>query len=216
MREFPLDPKATLFLDFTEASPDAVLSIFSRTSGITILRDPTFKIPLTLSSARSVSLDRAFGILDTVLGFHGYQLQKRDDLLVVGKIPPPPQPTMGAPAPPPPQPVIKTYPLVNANATQVARVLNELFGAPATSAAGGGNPSFGGEGIVRFGGGGAAPGGGGAPGGKASTFKATSEDYSNDVIVQALPADQTKAEDLIHQLDKRTPQALERTPAART
>lgn len=207
--EFHLDPKATLFLDFTESSADAVLSIFSRTSGITILRDPSFKVPLTVTSAKAVSLDKAFGILNTVLGFHGYELQKRDDLLVVGKIPPPPQPAMAAP-PPPPQPVIKTYPLTNANASQVARVLTEILGAAAGGNANGGNP-----GMASFPGGVMMAGPGGMPGGQpgggrpASTFKATSEDYSNSVIVQAMPADQTKAEELIKQLDKKTAQALQ-------
>ena len=138
-QEFPLNPKATLFLDFTESSADAVLSIFSRTSGITILRDPSFKLPLTVTSAKAVSLDKAFGILDTVLGFNGYQLQKKGDLLVVGKIPPPQQ-TFSAP-PPQPVPEIRTYALANANAGQVARVLNEIFAA-APAAPAGGNPSF--------------------------------------------------------------------------
>lgn len=84
-QQFKLDPKRTLYLDFTDASADMILSLFSRTSGITIIKDPSFKMPLTLNSAKAVNLDDAFEILNTALDLNGYELQKRGKLLVVGK-----------------------------------------------------------------------------------------------------------------------------------
>src|SRR5579862_4532202 len=56
-QEFKLNPKTTIFLDFTDSNPDMIISIFSRTSGITILKDPTFKTTLTVTSAKAVHLD---------------------------------------------------------------------------------------------------------------------------------------------------------------
>lgn len=107
---------------------------------------------------------------------------------------------------PPPQPVIKTYPLENANAAQVARVLNDILGA--AGGGGGGNPGMGfPPGMIVNGMPQGMPSGGGRGG--AGTFKATSEEYSNSVVVQALPADQTKAEALIKDLDKKTSAPLE-------
>lgn len=211
--EFKLNPKTTIFLDFTDSNPDMIISIFSRTSGITIIKDPTFKTPLTVTSAKAVGLKEAFEIFNTVLGLSGYELQKKGNLLLLAKKQPPaaqPQP----PRPPPPVPVIKTYPLANANATQVARVINEVFGAAAPST--GGPPQPGGPGgqfgvtTQVEGGGGPGGGPGGVPGGpKPPQVKASAEDYSNAVVVSALPTDQIAVEKLIQDLDKTTAQPLE-------
>ena len=202
-KEFKLNPKTTIFLDYTEANPDAIISIFSRTSGITILKDPTFKTPLTVTSAKAVKLDEAFDIFNTVLGLNGYELQKQGNMMIVARKQPPPQPPQSAP-PPPPQPVVKTYPLQNAAAAQVAKVIIDIYG-PAAGGGGPqpGQPQFGGG--FQFGGppqfGGQPGGGGGAPN---ANFKVTSDEYSNSVIVKALPDEQTKIEALIKDLDKST------------
>src|SRR5579859_2272530 len=97
--EFKLNPKTTMLLDFSEADPNQVISLFARTSGITILKDPSFKTPLTFSSAKSVKVAEAFEILDAVLKMDGYELKKQGKLLVVGK------PEPAAPPMPPPGPV---------------------------------------------------------------------------------------------------------------
>lgn len=208
-QEFKLNPKTTMFLDFTDSNPDMIISIFSRTSGITILKDPTFKIPLTVTSARAVGLNEAFEIFNTVLGMNGYELKKQGNLMVVSRKSQP-QPPMNFAPPPAPVPVIKTYPLVNANAAQVARVINEIFAPAAGAGGGGGSPqlppgiSFGPGGPpIQVGG----PGGGG--GGGKSTVHASSEDYSNAVIVSAMPKEQTDIAALIQDLDKTTKQPLE-------
>ena len=183
---FKLNPKTKMLLDFSESNPDMVISMFSRTSGITILKDPSFKINLTMASANAVSLKDAFEIFNTVLNLNGYELQKRGNLLLVARFQPPQPPPSNFVPPPQPVPVIKTYPLLHANAGQVARVVNEIFaaGAPAGGQQGGnpfgGGPNFGG--VVQFGGGQPNFGGGGQPG--KAPVKATSEDYSNAVIVR--------------------------------
>ncbi|RYG24522.1 hypothetical protein EON82_10480 [bacterium] len=199
-KEFKLNPKTTIFLDYTEANPDAIISIFSRTSGITILKDPTFKVPLTVTSAKAVRLDEAFEIFNTVLGLNNYELQKQGNLMIVARKQPPQQPP-SQPPPAPPQPIVKTYPLQNAAAAQVAKVITDIYG---PAAAGGGQPQqpqF--PGMITFGG--QPPQMGGAPGGAANAnFKVTSDEYSNSVIVKALPDEHTKIETLIKDLDKST------------
>ncbi len=206
-QEFKLNPKTTMFLDFTESNPDMVISIFSRTSGITILKDPQFKTPLTVTSAKAVGLNEAFEIFNTVLGLNNYELRKQGNMLLVGRKQPP-MVTGGPPPPPPPQPIVKTYPLKNANAAQVARVINDVFAQGAATP----GPQPGGGGPIIFGPGGPQPmpGGGGAPGGPAGNKpKASSEDYSNSVVVIALPNDQKTVEELIKDLDKPTTTPLE-------
>jgi general secretion pathway protein D len=207
-KQFKLNPKTTMFLDFTEANADAIISIFSRTSGITILKDPTFKVPLTVTSAKSVKLDEAFEIFNTVLGLNGYELQKQGNLMLVARKQPPQQQPQQSP-PPPPQPIVKTYFLKNASATQVAKVIVDIYGPAAGGGGANPQPNFN-PGIIRFGGGEQPQfGGGGAPGGPANAnFKVTSDDYTNSVIVKAMPAEHTKIEELLKDLDKPTAQPL--------
>lgn len=209
-QEFKLNPKTTMLLDFTDSNPDMIISIFSRTSGITIIKDPSFKIPLTVTSAKAVSLNEAFEIFNTVLGLNNYELKKQGNLLLVSRKMPPAGPPMMAP-PAPAAPVIKTYPLKNANASQVARVINEVYGAAAAPAGGPGGPGLQG-GTITFGPGGPQPAGGGAPGGGApakNNVKASAEDYTNSVVVSALPKDQTDIAALIADLDKTTTSPLQ-------
>lgn len=203
--EFPL-PKKKLFLDFTEASPDMIISLFARTSGITIIKEPGFKTPLTISSARAMNLPDAFELMNTVLEMQGYEFQKRGKFLVVGKKQPPPQPPMMAP-PPPPKPVTKVYPIKYANAKEVARVVGEIFGAGADQNTqnqnqgrfGGFNP---GMPQMMMG----MPNMGGAP---PKNLKVSAEEYSNSVIVTGLEADQAEVKGLIDQLDKASDSPLE-------
>ncbi len=206
-QEFKLNPKTTMFLDFTDSNPDMIISIFSRTSGITILKDPTFKTPLTVTSAKAVSLNEAFEIFNTVLGLNNYELKKQGNLLLVSRKQPPQGPPMQAP-PPPPAPVIKTYALKNASATQVARVINDIY-SQSPAPGGGGNPG-GNPGTIVFGPNGPQPAGGPPGGGPAkAAVKASAEEYSNAVVVSALPKNQTDIEALIKDLDRQTTQPLQ-------
>jgi len=205
-QEFKLNPKATIFLDFTEANPDMILSIFSRTSGITIVRDPGFKVPMTVTSAKAVKLDEAFEILNTVLGLNGYELKKQGNLMVVGKKQPPQPPPPSGPPPAPPQEekaVIKVYKLEFANASQIARVVNEVFSQQQLEQI-----------VQQLQQGGGFPGGGpqfGRPPGPQApkAVRASSDEYSNAVVVSALPKFQTDVEALIKDLDKTTDKPLE-------
>jgi general secretion pathway protein D len=130
------------------------------------------------------------------------------------------------------EPVLRYYPLKYANAASVAKTINDVFPPPPTQnnaaginglpnalggaggAGGGFNPfAFGGGGggggrRGRFGGGGG--GGGGANGGVAGTnggaVHASSDDYSNTVIVNAAARDQEQVLGLIDAIDKETDQ----------
>ncbi len=210
-QEFKLDKKATLLLDFTDANPDMILTIFSHASGITIVKDPSLKTTLTVQSAKAVHLNEAFAILNTVLKLNGYELQKDGDLLVAGKKLPPPAPApmpMPMPAPQPAAPteeksVVKFYPLTFANASTVAKVINEVFSQQQLESIvqqlqqgggfQGGQPQFG------------RPQGPSAP----KVVRASSEDYSNTVIVNAPEANQKDVENLIKKIDITTETPLE-------
>jgi len=209
--QFPINKKTTMLLDFSSANPDAVFSLFSRTSGITILKDPSFTQTITVTSASAVNLDSAFNILNTELGFYGYQLSKQGDLLIVGKIPPPPppRPQMPPQPPPPPPPITKVYALNYADATQVAKIIMDVYG-PGQGQQN--QPQQGGFPGMMFNNG-MPPGmmAGGMPGGgqPQKTLKVTSDPYSNSVIVYALQQDQTDIQTLIGQLDIKTGTPLE-------
>jgi general secretion pathway protein D len=211
-QEFKLDPKTTMQLDFSDSNPDMILTMFAHTSGITIVKDPSLKTPLTVQSAKSVHLDEAFSILNTVLKLNGYELQKEDNLLVAGKkgaaAPPPgPPPQMGPPQPPPapaePKSVVKFYALQYASAATVARVINEVFSQQQLESIvqqlqqgggfQGGQPQFG------------RPGGAAPP----KVVRASSEDYSNTVIVNAPEANQIDVEALIKKIDISTDTPLD-------
>lgn len=126
---------------------------------------------------------------------------------------------------------LQVYPIQYANAAQLARVVNDVFAPTSTGATpnfgnfgggGGGGGRFGRGGGGRFGGGNA---GGGNAGGAAGAVdptaiaaafagrtqqppqvKASSDDFSNSVIVNAPPAVQKQISDLIKKLDKETDQ----------
>ncbi|RYG42180.1 hypothetical protein EON79_19415, partial [bacterium] len=61
---FKLNTKKTLKLDFRNANIDAVLSLFQKASGVTIVKDPALTGGITLTSAKAVPLKDAFQILE--------------------------------------------------------------------------------------------------------------------------------------------------------
>ena len=91
----------------------------------------------------------------------------------------------------PTEPVLKVYSIRFASATQVARVVTDVFGAAAPPQ----QPGF-------------FPGQGGppAPAGNKPVVKASAEDYSNSVIVYAPGAQQTEIAAFIAQIDKASDQ----------
>jgi general secretion pathway protein D len=205
--EFKL-PKKTMKLDFRNASADMVLSLFTKVSGIAIIKDPTLTQPLTLTSAKAVPLEQAFEILNAALSVRNFDLKKEGNLLVIrarrqqnqGRAQGPPtfDPSMlagltGG------NTELKVYQIQFANASQVARVVNEVF------AQSGQNPLSGIMQMVMAGQGGRGGRGGFNPGGGGgSTVKASSDDYSNTVIVNAPASTHRQVEDLIKQIDKQT------------
>lgn len=267
---FKLNPKTRLKLDFRNASVDAVLSVFSKASGIPIIKDPALKDPITIQSPVDLNLKDAFALLNAALGVRNFDLTKSGNLLMIksraqassgrgnrfGGMSGGFDPSMFGGGSSRSSAAPKVYALKYANATQVARVINDVFansgqqainpaalgamlggaatGAPTTPPAappGGGNgPSagpdpdpqrggnrggFGGFGGQTGGFGGFGQGGFGGMGGfggfgrggaSTSVVRASADDYSNSVIVNAPTREQDQVADLIEEIDKQTDQ----------
>lgn len=220
--QFELNPNTRLRLDFRNANVDNVLAIFQRASGITIVKDPALSGPITLTSATPVSLNEAFSILNAALGLRNFDMRREGNLLVIRQRQQRNQGGFGRPggdfggfdpsmlAQMMPQPVLRVYPLEHANATQVARVLNEVFAQSGQNQMDQLMAQFGQMAQQRFGGqqgrGGFAGRFGGNLGrlGGTSVVRASADDFSNSVIVNAPEREQSQVRDLIRQLDKET------------
>jgi general secretion pathway protein D len=230
-QQFPLDAKARVALDFRNASVDAIVQVLSKASGVAIVKDPGLTGGLTLQSPRPVSLDQAFALFNAVLGLKNFELQKQGDFLIIkpkqqrgfgggrgfGGFGAAGDGGGGANSS-----QLRVYQIKFANASQVARVINDVFATPSTppgqnqpgqpggapgGGGGGGNPfNFGRRGGGGGGFGGGRFGGGGGRGGAntTATVKASADDYSNSVIVNASSRDQDQVARIIRELDKRT------------
>src|ERR1044072_8037940 len=82
-KNFKLNPKTTISLNFRNANVDAVIGLLSKTSGVTIVKDPALTGAITVTSAKPVKLNDAFQILATTLSLKGYTMSKKDTLLVI-------------------------------------------------------------------------------------------------------------------------------------
>lgn len=297
---FKLNPKTKVKLDFRNASIDAVLQYLGNASGVGIIKDPTLTGGITLQSPKPQTLNDAFSMLSTALSLRNFSLSKSGNFLVIKAQPKGSamgggggrgsnpfgggtNPFGGGTGPFGATPQLKTYSLKYANATQVARVINEVFqnsgqnlmqqmmgmmggagapgSAPTTPPATGGNPTgtssspesapqplgtqiamaaqggfggfgggqgggrgnrggggggfnfgggqgggfnpFGGGGGFNFGGGGFGRGGFGGGAGS-SVVRASADDYSNSVIVNAPTREQEQVGKLIADIDKET------------
>jgi general secretion pathway protein D len=207
-------PKATMKLDFRNANIDLVLSLYTKTSGITIVKDPSLTTPITLTTAKAVPLGEAFEVLNAALSLRNYEMRKEGKILVIrqkqqrggggsGSFDPSmfSQFTSGGNVD------LKVYPIKFANASQVARVINDVFAQQTNpfAAFAGGAFQIGGGGNGRRGGGGGNRFGGGTTG---AQVRASSDDYSNTVIVNAPSKMQSQIEDLIGEIDKQTEDPL--------
>ncbi len=217
-QEFKL-PKKTMKLDFRNASIDMILSLFTKQSGITIVKDPTLTAPFTLTTAKAVSLEQAFEVLEASLSVRNYELKKEGSLMTIKAKPPqnrggrPGAGGMGGMTPEQiqqmfsggqtPATTLEVYPVQFAAASQVARVLNDVFLQQANS----NNPlaSFfqnmgrGGGGRGGFGG-----FGGGGNNAQAGALRASYDDYSNKVIVNATREQHKQVGELIKHIDTQT------------
>ena len=231
-----LSSKTKIKLDFRNANIDLVLQMFQKTSGKTIIKDPNLVGPFTITSAGNVDLSTAFTILEKTLNLKGYDMTAESGMAVIKKRetrgggggmgsmfgggqsgfnPAMIQGMMGGDQP---QLKLKFYPIKYANATQVARVVNEVFvsaGQTSTNpfqamfGGGGGGGQFGGRGGGRFGqGGGFNPASifGNNQNRGSSNVRASADDFSNSVIVNAPDKEQLEVERVIKQIDKETDQ----------
>lgn len=201
---FKLNPKTKVALNFKNASADMVLQFLSKASGITIIKDPKLTSPITVVSASQVTLAQAFNIVNTALGLQGFSLQHQGTLIIA-------KAAQQAPAFNPnqftnqnrqPQSVLKVYKIKYANADQVADVINQVFSSnPSTF----NQPNFFFGGGGRFGRGGNQNQNGQSQG---PSVKASSDAFSNSVIVNAAQNDQDQVSAIIDQIDVQTDQPL--------
>jgi general secretion pathway protein D len=225
-----LDPKARIKLDYRNASVDMILQMYQRATGITIVKDPSLTDRLSVTSASAVSLADALTILRTTLGLKGYDLVREGNLLVIkrrqerqqnpgqnqGFDPSQFAQMMGGPER---ENELKVYPIKFANSSQVARVVNEVFANQEANQNpfGGMFPGGGGGMQFQFGGQGGQGGRGrgmqgGNPfarfgrGASMPTVRASSDEFSNSVVVNAPRDKQREVQNLIRELDKQTEQ----------
>lgn len=226
--------KTRIKLDYHNSNIDAILSKFQEVSGITIVKDPTLTGGLTITSAKSVSVNEAFQILSATLKLKNYEIVKDGTLLIIRQKPKDggggggfdwmrnfgngnPGGDNGGDNPwgGNSVPQLKVYVIKYANASQIARVVNDVFaatpGQPFPNFGGGGGR--GGFGGGRFGGGNNGGGGGNNFMNFMQRFgqqqnqpvvKASSDDFSNSVIVNAPRDSQVQVAELIGNLDKQT------------
>lgn len=229
--------KTKIKLDFRNANIDLVLQMFQKTSGKTIIKDPNLVGPFTITSAGSVDLNTAFTILEKTLNLKGYDMTAESGMAVIkkrdarggggwgggagnifgqgGAMPTGfnPMSMMGGDQP---QLKLKFYPIKYANATQVARVVNEVFVSAGQTSTNPFQAMFGGGGMTFQGGRGGRGGGGGFNpmsmmtggnrGQSSSNVRASADDFSNSVIVNAPDKEQLEVERVIKQIDKETDQ----------
>ena len=209
---FKLDGKKTVSLAFRNASLDMVLDFYIRNTGITIVRAPDFTQKVTLQSSGPVSLVRAFEILDANVRLAGFEMTKDGNLILIRKreerrdggfdmsrI----AEMMGGGRS---ESVLEVYKITYANASEVARVVNEVFAQqqannnPFAAFQFGGQSNRGRGGMPSFSFGQPQQGGGDM------AVRASSDAFSNTVIVNAARDKQREVEVLIEEIDKPTEQ----------
>lgn len=141
-KNFKLNPKTTISLNFRNANVDAVIGLLSKTSGVTIVKDPSLTGNITVTSAKPVSLSDAFQILSTTLSLKGYRMSKEGNLLVIkntnqgrnggggmfgGLSQEQIQQMMQNSGGGEDRTELRVFPITYANASQLARVLNDIF-----------------------------------------------------------------------------------------
>lgn len=209
-------PNKTVKLNFRNANVDLVLDLFMKVSGITIVKDPNLKDAMTLSTPKAVPIKEAFEVLNAALSVRNYQFEKQGNVLLIkprreerggtGFDPAAIAQMMGGTQ----NVELKVYRVQYASASEVARVINEVFQQQQQA----NNP------FAAFGGGGQGGRGGRGGGGfsfgnfnfgqqQGPTVRASADDFSNSVIVNAPREKQRDVEDLIAEIDKLTDAPLQ-------
>ncbi|MCB0826372.1 MAG: hypothetical protein KDC26_09300 [Armatimonadetes bacterium] len=209
---FKFDTKKTMSLNFRNANVDLVLDLYMRVSGITIIRDPNFREPLTLSSPKPVSINQAFEILNAALSVRNFEMSKEGNVLVIkakrqnndrggfGNMTPEQIAQMMGGGQSQDRGELRVYKIKYASASNVANTINEVFQIQQS----GGNPfqnfgrSFGGRtrggfSMSSFG-----------QQSSGANVRASADDYSNSIIVYADRNKQIEVEDLLQQIDVQT------------
>ena len=227
--QFKLNPKTRVELDFRNATVDAVLQMLSKASGIAIIKDPSLTGGITLQSPKPQSLEDALCMLSAVLDLKGFEIDKQGHFLMVkaksagfggfggggngfGNT----DSTAGSTGRN--ALILRVYPIKYANASALAKVINDVYAQNAATAnanaataaglTGAGNPNAGAAGATGgtgFGGG--RFGRGGGANGRTPTIptvKASADDYSNSLIVNATSTDQDSIAGIISQIDVQT------------
>lgn len=217
---FKLDATKRITLDFKNANVDAVIAALTKASGVTIVKDPQLTGPITVTSAKPATLNEAFEILNAVVSLKGFDMRKEGSLLIIRKRDTRGQDNRGRSGNPfegmdmgaiqsmfsGSQTNLKVYPLKYANASQVSRVVNEVFATVQ-------DPMQ--QLMQMFGGGGTQMNRGGFQGRNTrggfqsfgrggSVVRASSDDYTNSVIVNAPSSEQRQVGSLIEELDKQS------------
>ena len=196
-----LDSKVRIKLSFRNANVDNVIAMIQQASHVTIVKDPNLNGPVTVTTADPVGLSEAFHVFNSVLKLKGFELTRDRKILVIARpkpAAPPPMPAMVMNMAPPPDQnatVVKFYPLMFANANQVARAINEVF-----QGGGGQQNAQQQQMMMMFGGQGGPPR---QPGAGSPNVHASYEEFSNSVIVNAPEKEQTQVAELVKQIDKR-------------
>jgi len=215
-------PNKTVQLNFRNANVDLVLDLFMKVSGITIVKDPSLKEPMTVSSPKAVPIKQAFEILNAALGLRNFQMEKQGSLIVIKPRRQENNGGMGGMTPEQLQALmgggnnqrveLKVYRITYASASEVARVINEVFAQqeaannPFSQMFGGGG---GGRNNQRGGRGGFSFGNMNFGQQQGSSIRASSDDFSNSVIVNAPRDKQHDVEALIEEIDKLTDAPLQ-------
>ena len=233
-----LSSKTKIQLSFRNANVDNVIAMIEKAANITIVKDPTLTGPITVTTSSPVGLSEVFYVFDSVLRLRGFSITRQRKLLVIKALPKASArtgPGIGFPG------VgngggpggglggasqVQYYRLINANASQVSRAINEVFQNGSGTALGGrfgvrggnqpgfGNPGGGPAGPQTDGIGAGGPGGniqqpgGGAPSATGATVHASYEEFSNMVIVYAPASLQTQVAAMIKEIDTKQPSAL--------
>src|SRR5579862_542447 len=196
---FKLNPKTKISLNFKNASVDAVDELFMKSSGITIIKDPSLTKAISLSTPKPVSLNEAFSDFSAALGLMGATMSKKGNALVIQlqnqggrgntSFPGGIDPTMFPGGGQDQHTDLRVFYIQYANASQLAKVVNDVFApngqqsnnGPFQFAVGGrnqfnrGNQRGGNPLAALLGGGNQAQ----------PEVRASSDDFSNSVIVNA-------------------------------
>ncbi|HEY3281761.1 MAG TPA: secretin N-terminal domain-containing protein [Armatimonadota bacterium] len=115
-------------LNLRGADIDNVLDFYGAALGLTVIKDPSLKGTATLISPKPLTVEEAYGVLELYLQSRGYQPVRTSTTLLVR--PAPLVDPQAAEADALAAISTRVFPLVNAQASAVAKIINDLYAAP--------------------------------------------------------------------------------------